>query len=272
MTPSPAISRADAPRLRLARVVRDRLLSIEFQPIIDLRRSEITGFEALARPAATTGFANPTDLFDAAEASGWSPAIESAAIRQAIAARPTSPAAALLFLNCSPAALASAHFGRMLARRAAEAHIPSARIVIEVTERDDDAAGDLPRATEALRDLGFQIALDDVGAGSSGLSRLVSLRPDWIKLDRQLVQSIDIDPLHRSLIRALTRFGESAGIAVIAEGVETPAQLQSLADCSVRYAQGFLLSRPQARPIDLSPSVRTNLAALTRPSAASLVA
>ncbi|HEX6399702.1 MAG TPA: EAL domain-containing protein, partial [Actinomycetota bacterium] len=108
----------------------------------------------------------------------------------------------------------------------------------------------------SLRDLGVRIAIDDVGAGYAGLSRIVVLAPDFIKLDRAVVAGVATDPFRRSLIQRMVSFASDVGIEVIAEGIETKADLEVLRSLSVPYGQGFLLGRPGPLPATVGDPVR----------------
>jgi EAL domain-containing protein (putative c-di-GMP-specific phosphodiesterase class I) len=153
-----------------------------------------------------------------------------------------------LFVNFSPAALAddprrcldSAH------RAVTEAGIPPEGVVFEVVEadhvRDEE---DLARLLRGYRDLGFRVALDDLGAGYGSLSRLETLHPDYVKLDRSLVQGVHRDGLKGSIASKMLEAAREHGIRTIAEGVEEPGELAWARDHGADYVQGFLVGYPQ---------------------------
>jgi EAL domain-containing protein (putative c-di-GMP-specific phosphodiesterase class I) len=109
----------------------------------------------------------------------------------------------------------------------------------------------LRRARKALRRIGGKVALDDTGTGFASLSLLLEVAPELIKLDRVMTRDIDSDPVRRALARALVAFGKEVGAEVIAEGIETAAELAVLVDLGIAYGQGFHLARPGS-PEDLS--------------------
>jgi GAF domain-containing protein len=118
-------------------------------------------------------------------------------------------------------------------------------IVIEITE--NERVGDderLASRLEPLRARGARIAVDDAGAGYSGLQQVMRIQPDIIKLDRSLVANVDTDPAKAALIDSFVRFARRTGASVCAEGIETPEELKVLADLDVTYGQGFGLARP----------------------------
>jgi EAL domain-containing protein (putative c-di-GMP-specific phosphodiesterase class I) len=131
------------------------------------------------------------------------------------------------------------------------------RIVVELTEHVDieDYPG-LRRACKALRRLGAKVAIDDTGTAFASLSLVLEIAPELIKLDRELTRNIDLDPVRRALARALVAFGTETGAEVIAEGIETTAELAVLIDLGIAYGQGFYLGRPGSLE-DLAKLLRT---------------
>jgi EAL domain-containing protein (putative c-di-GMP-specific phosphodiesterase class I) len=119
------------------------------------------------------------------------------------------------------------------------------RIVVELTEHVgiEDYPG-LRQACKDLRRIGARVALDDTGTGFASLSLLLEVAPEFIKLDRMMTRDIDADPVRRALARALVTFGKEVGAEVIAEGVESAAELGVLIDLGIAYGQGFYLARP----------------------------
>src|SRR2546423_12984739 len=120
-------------------------------------------------------------------------------------------------------------------------------IVIEITENERVADDErLAQRLEPLRARGARIAVDDAGAGYSGLQQVMRIQPDLIKLDRSLVANVDSDPAKAALIDSFVRFAQRTRASVCAEGIETPEELKVLADLEVTYGQGFGLARPAA--------------------------
>jgi EAL domain-containing protein (putative c-di-GMP-specific phosphodiesterase class I) len=101
---------------------------------------------------------------------------------------------------------------------------------------------------DRFRARGFRIAVDDAGAGYAGLQHILSLRPDVIKLDIALTRNVDTDPARRALSACLARFADEIGAEVIAEGIETAAELDTLQSLGIRWGQGFYLGRPALLP------------------------
>jgi len=151
-----------------------------------------------------------------------------------------------LFVNMDAEGLAAMDIqDRPIALRAREHGISPADIVIEITERQ--MVGDFPRLLDDighLREQGFQIAIDDAGAGYSSLRAVAELRPDFVKIDRDLVKNLDVCGERRALLSALSQYARSVGVSVIAEGAESREELAALIDLGIPYAQGFVIGKP----------------------------
>ena len=218
-------------------IERDAIRSV-YQPIwsLDLRRP--VGFEALARFDVDPVRAPDLWFADAAEI-GEGVALELAAIDVALAGFGELPDSTYLSINLSPDCVLDDRLIEALA------DIPGERLVLEITEYA--AIADYDAVVERLAGLrarGVRIAVDDAGSGYAGLEHVVRLSPDIVKLDRFLVDQIDEDPARRSLAGALVRFARDTGAVVVAEGVETLAQLTVLRSLGIDRIQGFLLGRP----------------------------
>jgi EAL domain-containing protein (putative c-di-GMP-specific phosphodiesterase class I) len=123
----------------------------------------------------------------------------------------------------------------------------AARVVLEITERAHlETVPDVESRISRLRALGFRIAIDDIGAGYSGLNSFTMLHPDLIKLDMALVRGIDRDPVKRRLAGLLIQLCKDLGISVVGEGVETGAERDALLQLGCDLLQGFLFGRPEA--------------------------
>jgi EAL domain-containing protein (putative c-di-GMP-specific phosphodiesterase class I) len=225
---------------RISAVLRARALVMHYQPVTDLRTDRTVGVEALARfPSEPTR--PPNVWFAEAERVGLDVELQLLAIEQALAALATLPAEIFVAVNVTPSVVLDS--GRRLLRMADSG---LDRVVLELTEHvpveDYDA---LNRAIAPLREAGARLAVDDTGAGYAGLQHLIALEPEVVKLDLSLTRGIDRDPARRSLASALVRFGRETGALVVAEGVETEAELDALRSLEVPWAQGYLIGRPQ---------------------------
>lgn len=212
-----------------------------YQPIVDLARGTVAGVEALAR--FETGL--PLQWFEEAAGVGLREELEASALSLGLAGLPALPPDAYLSLNLSPSTLLRRNVSRLLGA------VPPDRIVIEMTEHAPvgDYEG-LNRALEPLRRSGVRVAVDDAGAGFASLRHILLLVPDIIKLDISLTRGIDGDRPHRALSCALVAFARETRTTIVAEGIETEAELRTLREIGVTHGQGFLIARPMQPPID----------------------
>jgi EAL domain-containing protein (putative c-di-GMP-specific phosphodiesterase class I) len=221
-----------------------------FQPIVTLSGGRAYAYEALLRSAEPT-LVRPGDLIDVAERLGRVVEIGRMMRRRVAEAIPFLPPDAFVFVNAHPADL----LDEELLGEDAPLHAHAHRVVVEVTERASLASvHDLGARLDALRARGYRIALDDLGAGFSGLESLVRLNPEIVKIDMSLTRHIDRDSVRSNVVRHLAHLCGEIGMDVIAEGVETEAERDTLAALGCDHQQGFLFGRPSAWP---TPEVRS---------------
>lgn len=226
----------------LDRALSGDALRIHLQPVVDLDRAAVVGYEALARFDGPV--TSPEVWFAAAHRLGRGADLEAAAIRAALARRAELSPMRFLTINVSPDVLGSP------AVQAVWREAGSLRgVVVELTEQRRFEEAELQAALGALRSAGAFIAIDDTGSGYAGLHRLLVVRPHFIKLDRGLVSGVDRDEGKRALIEMLGVFGNRVDAWLIAEGIETPAELEALMQLGVPLGQGYLLGRPTADPV-----------------------
>ncbi len=206
-----------------------------YQPVVNLRTNSVAGWEALSRFKGS----DPREVFERAERDGTAGLLEAAAIRSALAGWEGT---ALLALNVSPTALLTPQVHEALAG-------DLSRIVLEITESDlAGYSAEMMVAIDRLRERGARIAIDDLGIGFSNVRRVVSIRPEILKLDISLIRGIDANPMLQAVVAAALILAERIGSQVIAEGVETSDECACLVDLGVVYAQGFLLGMPEPAP------------------------
>jgi PAS domain S-box-containing protein len=225
---------------RIREVLRDESIEIVFQPVLDLDTGKPFAIEALSRfpgdPSLT-----PDIWFGQAWEVGVGVPLELLAVRKAAEAIPRLPDGIGLSINASPPTVAS------------DAFVPSfesaERVTVELTEhlqiRDYRSFAD---AIRPIRGAGGQVAIDDFGAGYASLRHILRLRPEWIKLDISLTERIDENPIAHAMASALASFGKEVGLGLIAEGIETEEELDSLMDVGFSYGQGFYFGVPA--PLD----------------------
>jgi EAL domain-containing protein (putative c-di-GMP-specific phosphodiesterase class I) len=223
-------------------------LTLVFQPIVDLAGATIAGYEALSR---FPGTASPDVWFAAAGEAGVGAELEALAIGKALDTVPHLPDNTFLTVNVSPHLLGTEPVQDALARRP-----DLRRIVVELTEHTPvDDLTELRRQTEALRERGALIALDDAGSGYSGLQQMAALRPQIVKLDRALVSDADADPVRIALAEMVGEFAGKIDAWLLAEGLETTAELAAFARLGVPLGQGWVLGRPAPGFAPLAPAV-----------------
>ena len=214
-------------------------LAMAYQPIADLRRGRVVGYEALARPAGPLR-ATPDVWFAAAGRCGLGEALEAASLRQALSARDRLPRNCFLSVNLTPSLA-----GAPAVRDALAGDLSG--VVLELTEVDVADGGDrLADALSGYRRAGAMVAVDDAGAGLTGLSHILELRPNILKLDRGLVAGLDVDETKVVLAETLGDLAGHLDAWLVAEGVERPGELDALIRLRVPLAQGYLLGRPAA--------------------------
>jgi len=232
---------ADAQRGEHVRTIIDAgLIGLALQPIIDLDASRVVGLEALARFPSETG-AGPELLLAEADLAGLAMELELMVCETAIQRLRDLPSNAYLAINASPNLVQSPAFAAVLER------LPLSRLVVELTEHSRiDDYGRIRLALEPARLQGMRLAIDDVGAGFAGFGHMLGLEPDIIKLDISLIRHIDAHAARRSLVASMVAFGRQTSADVVAEGIETKQELDTLRALGVRYWHGFLLGRPSA--------------------------
>jgi len=217
-------------------------LTMVFQPIVDLSGARVAGFEALARFSPQPCRSPDAWFADAVEV-GLGLELEMTAITAALEALEAVPGHAYLSINASAETACSA------ALAAALTEVDLSRVVLEITEHAAVANYEaLSAALRPLRVAGLRLAVDDAGAGVASLHHILELAPELIKMDITLTRGIDTSPARAALATALVSFGRATQAAILAEGIETTAELDTLRGLGVSYGQGYLLGRPGPLP------------------------
>jgi EAL domain-containing protein (putative c-di-GMP-specific phosphodiesterase class I) len=213
-------------------------LWMAYQPIVSAGDGTVQVHEALVR-TEEEALSEPTALFRAAERLGRVAELGRAIRLRVSASLDGAGPGRRLFVNVHPRELADdSLFSDALASQARA-------VVLEVTERASlDDLDDLRARVRTLRDLGYQIAVDDLGAGYAGLSSFAALEPEVVKLDMALVRGVDEQPIKRKLVSSMTELCRQLGILVVAEGVETTGERDALVDLKCDLLQGYLFGRP----------------------------
>ena len=219
-----------------------------FQPIYDLTTRRMTGVEALSRFDAKPT-RSPDLWFRDAATVGLGIDLERRAVASALKALQHIPTDTYVAVNASPDVIEAGVLHSLLR------DVDARRLVLEITEHVSVADyGRLSEELAPLRALGVKIAIDDAGAGYASMRHILSVEPDFIKLDMSLTRAIDKDRKRRALASALIAFAHEIRANIVAEGVETAGELHTLCELGVRTAQGYFLSRPKVLQ-DLSLSL-----------------
>ncbi len=227
-------------RLHVRALIANGAFSPVFQPIAALGDGTLEGFEALTRFANGT----PPDVqFAEAHGVGMGLDLELATLAAALKAGARRPTGTSLHVNASVALLLAGDRLRTLLDARA-----TGRLLIEVTEHD--RVGDYAAVRQAVERLGpgVRLAVDDAGAGYASLRHILELAPTVVKLDRSLVAGIDGDPARQAVVEGMQQFGRRGGFVLVAEGIETEAERDTLRRLGVPLGQGYLLGRPGPLP------------------------
>jgi EAL domain-containing protein (putative c-di-GMP-specific phosphodiesterase class I) len=220
--------------------LRDRLVYVDYHPIVETESREIFGYEALAR-GNLRSLRSPEVMFEVAAEADMLWELSRLCRSRAIEEMPRRlQSDQLLFLNVDPHDFADPEFNEI----AIGVNDPR-RVVIEITERT--AIKDYPKFRErlrAFREAGFRFAVDDAGSGYAGLGSIANLDPDFIKLDMSLINCIDSNFIKQSLVETMVKFSNDHGAMVIAEGVERVEEFDTVRGLGVHLVQGFYLHRP----------------------------
>jgi len=231
-------------------ILNQRNLSALFQPIMDLSGGTFLGFEGLIRGPADSPLHSPVNLFAAAKQQGLSLEVEMLCRQIVLESFFTQDLPGKLFLNVSPEALTHPSFkGGQTLSYLETLGIDPQRVIIEITENQPtfDFKG-MRNALLHYRNMGFQIAIDDLGEGFSSLRLWSELRPEFVKIDMHFVQGVNADPLKRQFIRSIQSIALSSGAQVIAEGIETAAEFKVIRDIGIACGQGYFIARPNSIP------------------------
>jgi len=234
------------------------LIRLVFQPIVDLQRGVIAGYEVLARFTTTSGQQSswgPDKWFAAAGAQGVGALLEAIVVCRALSLRNSLPSNCFLTVNVSPDLLTDPQLADPLLEAG-----DLSRVVLELTEhRAVSELKPLLSLLARLRQQGAMIALDDAGSGYSGLQQLAQFRPQIIKLDRCLVADADKDEVKLALAEALGEFAGRIDSWLLAEGIETWSELEAFLRLGVPLGQGYLLGRPEPGWVELAPGIADGL-------------
>ncbi len=232
-------------RERLVEIIHNRLLWTAFQPIVEIETRKVIGHEGLSRGPRGSELEPPMALFGLAARHELVDPLERACRRQAFVDWERFGASTRLFINTVPATVRDASF---LGRGVLEylgPNLSPANVTLEITERQViENLGMYRDAMHAFLELGFTFAIDDLGAGYSGLETVARLGAHYLKIDMSLVRDIHQRRASQQIVKAIFEMGEGMGAVVIAEGIQTEDEAAAIRDLGIRHGQGYLFARP----------------------------
>lgn len=236
-------------------------IKIVYQPIVSLQNGDIYGYEALMRGPEDSSLRSPLELLEIAKKENKLFELEMLSREQAILGAKKMKKNKFLFINVEPDVVNDAHYKMGNTKEILDnCELSEKNIILEVTERTaiEDYSKYI-RVIENYRIQGYKVAIDDVGSGYSGLTRINLIKPDLIKIDMDLVRNINKDSFKQSLIVAMVKFATNTGVKTIAEGIETKEELEALIKLGVNYGQGYYIARPDKETIDKLKNIKKEI-------------
>lgn len=232
-----------------------------YQPIISLEDGNIFGYEALSRIDSEQCALTIEELFKAAEELNKLWELEELCRRQSLKNASAKPLGKKLFINVDPNIIYDEEFKAGVTHTHLHKYgLSPEDIIFEITERS--AIEDMKtfqKSVNHYKNQDYQIAIDDVGSGYSGLNRICALSPDFLKIDMAIVRDIDKDPIKQSLVESFVYFCETSGIQLIGEGIETEEELRTLVKLKVQYGQGYYIQRPVKSLSDIDAELKRKI-------------
>ena len=243
---------------KLKKIITERQFNIIFQSVVSLTNGEIIGYEALTRGPEGSLFYNPELLFEEAKKANLLWELEKVTRISAIEKFNSFRSDKLLFLNVDPEIIKDEHFIKGTTKEVLEFYgINPSNLIFEITEktaiRDYKA---FKNVIDHYKIQGYKIAIDDVGAGYSGLSAIGEIKPHYVKIDMSLIRNIDKDNFKKAIVKALVEFANNTNIKLISEGIETIDELYTLIEIGVHLGQGFLLAKPSEELVSLREEIK----------------
>ncbi|MDF2815416.1 MAG: RNase stability modulator [Paenibacillus sp.] len=238
-------------------IMEKQLISSVYQPIVSFEDARIFGYEALTRGPSDSIFHSPVSLFEFAERENMLYTLDRLAREKAIAGCIELQDSEKVFINIPAHVIHDPHFtpGQTLKLLEARGLKPQ-NVVFEITERSSiEDFSTTKKLLQHYRSQGYQIAIDDAGAGYSSLQAIAELQPDFIKVDRSLIQDIHKDKIKENILETFVSFAEKMNIRIIAEGIEKTEELMKLMQMGIHFGQGYLIAKPSKQMISMDKSL-----------------
>ncbi len=239
-------------RKEIINILDGKLLTPHFQPIVSLTQKRILGYEALIRGPSDSALHSPFNLFTTAEQFNLSTRLEFLCREITIQRYADLGIKEKLFINASPLVLLQPEFKKGETLRLLDQYGVNPRsVIIELTEHKPADNYEIMRASaKHYRSMGFEIALDDLGAGYSGLRLWAELLPEYVKIDKHFIHALHDDPVKLNFVRSIQSMAVSLNCNVIAEGIETEEEFKAIEKLGIAHAQGYYFARPTAIPLE----------------------
>jgi diguanylate cyclase (GGDEF)-like protein len=245
----------DSAKAILIALKENKLISL-FQPIASVRKLDFLGYEAFVRGPSDKAWHSPQMLLTLAEEYNIGGKVEIHSLHSHIKHFHKLGLKGKLFVNLSSNCLSSSDFVIAdLMNQLSKTEISPNQVIIEITERHPvhDFVPMISTVQE-MRHYGLKIAIDDLGAGYSSLRQWSEIRPDYVKIDGHFIENIHEDSVKRQFVRSICEIANNIGSSVIAEGIETEEELETIRTLNVDYLQGYFLARPKSKPIRHTPN------------------
>ncbi len=239
-------------RKEINNILDAKQLTPHFQPIVSLTQKKVMGYEALIRGPVDSSLHTPFNLFTTAEKYNLSTKLEFLCREMTIKRYAELGIKEKLFINASPGVLLQPGFKKGETLRLLDYFgINPHSVIIELTEHTPADNYEIMRVSaEHYRSMGFQIALDDLGAGYSGLRLWAELLPEYVKIDKHFIRDIQNDRVKLNFVRSIQSMASSLNCNVIAEGIETEEELKAIEKIGINHVQGYYFGRPSAKPVE----------------------
>jgi EAL domain-containing protein (putative c-di-GMP-specific phosphodiesterase class I)/CBS domain-containing protein len=245
----------------LIQILKNKSIRTVYQPIVSLDDGHVLGYEALSRGPCDSFFESPGNLFHVAEHFNRLWELELLCRTKALENARELPTGKLLFINVNPEVIKDRKFKKGSTKDyISKFGMNPSNIIFEITEKT--AVSDYKSFRKTIDNYisqGYKIAIDDTGAGYSGLRLLTETRPQYIKIDMALVRDIDKESIKQELMKTFYSFAKITNMQLIAEGIETINELNTLIDIGVQYGQGYFLQRPVAEFTPITQQVKEKI-------------
>lgn len=246
---------------QMTEIIKNKEIKSVFQPIVSMKDGTVYAYEALSRITLKKCDFSIGEAFEIAQKMDCLWDFDKICRVNSIKKSVDKPKSAKLFLNVEPNIIHNPDFkGGFTREKLKKYNLNCDDIIFEATERS--AIEDMVTFKTCLKqfiDQGFRIAIDDVGSGYSGINRIMEINPQFIKIDMNITKDLEKDELKRSFVSALSKFASDSGIALIAEGIETPEQLEAVISLNIDYAQGYYLAKPSEKFEKLSSEIKKEI-------------